>query len=150
MAIPPDFRDLLEAFDDRGVEYLLIGGYAVAYHSRPRFTEDLDLWIGPDPANAGRAAQALAAFGAPDEVVQAVRDARDDEITYLGAPPVRVELFKTIPGAQFQASYVRRVITDWDGLRITIISRDDLIAAKRAVSRPQDLLDLQSLEEQGE
>jgi hypothetical protein len=145
VAIHPDFRDLLEVFEGHAVEYLLIGGYAVAFHARPRFTEDLDIWIGTDPTNVDRVARALAVFGAPDNVVEALREAKADEIVFLGAPPVRIELFKTIPGVEFVAAYRRRAVIDWDGVRVSIIGRDDLVTAKRAVSRPQDLLDLESL-----
>jgi hypothetical protein len=69
MALHPDFVDLLAAFAEEKVKYLIIGGYAVAFHGRPRFTKDIDLWIGVDPENLTRAAQALALFGAPQPLV---------------------------------------------------------------------------------
>jgi hypothetical protein len=150
MSLHKDFEDLLAAFADESVRYLLIGGYAVSFHSQPRFTKDLRLWIGTDPDNAERAARALDTFGAPPNVVEALRRAADDEITYLGAPPVRVEIFKTIPGADFQQAWPRRLESPLGATTVAVISREDLIAAKRAVGRPQDLLDITALERAGD
>ncbi len=61
----PDFRDMLSALSDEGVEYLLIGAYAMAVHGVPRATGDIDVWVRPSPDNADRVLRALARFGAP-------------------------------------------------------------------------------------
>ena len=63
MGLHQDFRDLLSAFDAGQVRYLLVGGYAVSFHSRPRFTKDIDLWIAVEPENLLRVHRALATFG---------------------------------------------------------------------------------------
>lgn len=89
MELHPDFRDLLAEFAVEKVEFMVIGGYAVGYYDRPRYTLDIDLWIGPSPENIAAAARALEAFGAPDHVVSAFVHARDDEIVWLGTPPLR-------------------------------------------------------------
>jgi hypothetical protein len=146
MALHPDFVDLLAAFASASVRYLLVGGYAVAFHGQPRFTKDIDLWLDPDPANIERAALALVAFGAPPGLVETLRTARDDEIVYLGSPPVRVDLFKSLPGVDFARSHARRVEGRWEDVVVSVIGVEDLIAAKRASGRPHDLIDIEILE----
>jgi hypothetical protein len=69
MALHPDFRDLLSAFADGEVRYLLVGGYAVGFHARPRLTRAIDLWVDPTPDNLARVEAALRSFGAPPEVL---------------------------------------------------------------------------------
>lgn len=147
MALHQDFQDLLAAFADAGVRYLLVGGYAVGFHSRPRFTKDIDLWIDATSENVERAVAALTAFGAPEQILDALRRAGPDEIVYLGSPPIRVDIFKSLPGAQFGACYARRVVDAWDGVPVSVIGAEDLLAAKRAAGRPQDQLDIAALEE---
>jgi hypothetical protein len=145
MALSQDFRDLLAAFGARQVRYLLIGGYAVAFHAKPRFTKDLDLWVEPTQANLARAVAALDDFGAPPQALADLVNSGDDEIVWFGAPPARVDLLKLIPGVGFDAAYGRRVETTWEGVGVAVIGRDDLICAKQAAGRPQDLIDAADL-----
>jgi len=145
MSLHSDFKDLLSAFAESGVEYLLVGGYAVGFHSRPRFTKDIDLWVGEESDNLDRVYRALATFGAPDTVLEQLQHLGPEEILYLGSPPLRVDIFKRIPGVTFTSAFANRVETTWDGAPIRIICVDDLIAAKRASAREQDLLDVREL-----
>ena len=145
MALHQDLRDLLAAFAEAEVEYLLIGGYAVAFYAEPRFTKDIDLLIASTPSNVKRVVAALEAFGAPRSVTDAVQTAREDEIVYMGEPPVRVELFRQIPGIEFASAYANRTNTTWDGVPVQVIGRQELIAAKRATDRPQDRQDVATL-----
>lgn len=142
-----DFKDLLAAFARASARYLLVGGYAVAFHSRPRFTKDIDIWVDADPANVERVARALEDFGAPPAVVSAARTARADEIVYFGHPPVRVDLLRELPGLRFDDAWPRHVDDVWDGVPVSVIGFDDLLAAKRAAGRAQDLVDVQTLEQ---
>ena len=84
MRLHPDLQDFLSALDAESAEYLVIGGYAVGFHSRPRFTKDLDVWIGEEPANKRRVQLALERFGMPDTLVAALTSAAPDEIVWLG------------------------------------------------------------------
>lgn len=146
MGLHQDFKDLLAAFAERQVKYLLIGGYAVTFYARPRFTKDIDLWIDRDPENRRRVYEALAAFGAPEQVLEALPGIQPDEILYMGAPPARVDILQEVDGADFAAAFERRVEASWEGVPVSILGLDDLIATKRAAGRPQDLLDLAVLE----
>jgi predicted nucleotidyltransferase len=141
-----DFKDLLEAFVASEVEFVLIGGYAVIFHGRPRATKDIDLFVGIDPTNRARLAQALDAFGAPPNVVNAARDLSTGEVVYFGVSPLRVDILASADGISFEDVYERAISTALDGVPIRVIALDDLIANKRASGRPQDLRDVSELE----
>jgi predicted nucleotidyltransferase len=146
MALHPDFRDLLGALADSGARYLVVGGYAVGYHGRPRFTKDIDVWVAADPENLARVHRALAAFGAPAALLDQLVAAGPDEVLWMGAAPVRVDILKHIPGLAFEEAYARRSAAEWDGVPVTVLGLHDLIAAKRASGRAQDLEDARVLE----
>jgi hypothetical protein len=146
MRLHPDFVDLLAEFAAAEVRYLVIGGYAVGFHDRPRTTKDLDVLLDPSAENVERAAAALARFGAPPSVVEDLRQAAADEIVWMGRPPVRIDLLKEAPGISFRSAYERRVTASWGGIDVEIVSLDDLISAKRAAGRDQDQLDVKNLE----
>lgn len=146
MDLPPDFRDLLEAFARESVEAVLVGGYAVAFHARPRSTKDIDLVLAGDAENLERAARALSAFGAPASVVDAVRVLGEREIAYLGQPPLRIDLLRTIDGVDARDLFAHAVSTALDGVPLRVIALRDLIANKRATGRPQDRIDAELLE----
>jgi hypothetical protein len=146
MSLHPDFKDLLSAFADAEVKYLLIGGYAVGFHSRPRFTKDIDVWIAEDGDNVRRVHAALARFGAPAVVLEDLTNLGPDEILYFGSPPFRVDILKRISGVEFEDAFANRVETEWDGVPVMLIGIDELIEAKRAAGREQDLIDVRELE----
>jgi predicted nucleotidyltransferase len=146
MDLPPDFNDLLVAFASERVECLIVGGYAVAFHARPRATKDLDILLAGDAANLDRAARALELFGAPATVVTAVRSLKPTEIAYLGQPPLRIDLLREIDGVDTPGVFARAQAASWGGVAVKIIALDDLIANKRAAGRPQDLIDADLLE----
>jgi hypothetical protein len=142
----PDFRDILSAFIDAHVEFLVVGGYAMAAHRLPRATKDLDLWVGPSPTNATRVLRALDTFGAPRHDLTAADLEVDGTIYQVGVPPNRVDVITSVDGVRFTDAWRDRVDVEIDGLRVPIIGRRQLIANKRAVGRPQDLVDAALLE----
>lgn len=146
MILHPDFRDLLAAFAAGSVRYLVIGGYAVGFHDRPRYTKDIDLWIDSEPANLARCAQALEEFGAPQNVITAIVANDSDTIVWMGVAPQRIDLLTEVPGAEFATAYARRVDATWDDQIVNVVGLDDLIATKRAANRDKDQLDAKHLE----
>ncbi len=146
MELHQHFYDLLAEFADEKVEFLVIGGYAVAHYDRPRYTKDIDLWINPATTNIEAAARALAAFGAPAHVIEGLRNAREDEIVWLGSPPLRIDLLQRVASIRFEEAWSRREMVKWGNVDVPLISREDLIASKRAAGRPQDLVDVANLE----
>jgi hypothetical protein len=149
MAINRDFRDLFAALNESGARYLLVGGYAVALHAQPRFTKDLDLWIGSDSANAIRVYEALRSFGAPLMNVTSRDLAEPGVVLQIGVAPNRVDLMTSIDGVAFEEAWEARGATRYADQEINVIGRAHLIQNKRASGRPQDLIDLQALERQG-
>ena len=145
MFVNSDFSDLLRLFNAGRVRYLVIGGFAVIQYAEPRFTADLELWVGTDPGNAGAVCGALREFGAPLSGLTAGDFAEEGYFYQMGVPPVRVDVLMGIPGIGFEEAWARRVEIDFDGLPVPFISRKDLITAKRASGRPQDMIDVQSL-----
>ena len=145
MFVNSDFSDLLRLFNAGRVRYLVIGGFAVIQYAEPRFTADLELWVGTDPGNAGAVYGALREFGAPLSGLTAGDFAEEGYFYQIGVPPVRVDVLMGIPGIGFEEAWAHRVEIDFDGLPVPFISREDLITAKRASGRPQDMIDVQSL-----
>ncbi len=143
-----DYKDLLSVFQSHGIKYLVVGGFAVIYHSQPRFTNDIDLFIRADAENAKAAYAALADFGAS---LQGLRpeDFTDRRSFFrFGREPKGFDILPAIPGIDFDAAWERRVeavIDPATGLKANFISAEDLIASKLASGRPQDLADADAI-----
>jgi hypothetical protein len=146
MRFPPDLVAMLSAFGAAKVRYLVVGGHAVGVHARPRATKDLDLWLDASADNIGRACSALRAFGAPARVIDDLRNAAPSEIVWMGRAPARVDLLLSLPAVDFAAAWPRRVDVELEGVRVHVIGREDLLANKRAVGRPQDRRDVRAVE----
>lgn len=145
MDLPHDLIELFSAFGRERVRYLLVGGHAVAAHGRPRSTKDVDLWLAPEKANLVRACRALATFGAPAEIVDALRHSGPDDIVWLGRSPTRVDLLRTLPALVFADAWPRRVTVNIRGVSVPVIGKADLIRNKTFVGRPQDRRDVRAL-----
>lgn len=146
MALPSDLIDLLAEFDGAEVEYLLVGGQALALHGRPRFTKDADLWLRDTSENLGRVASALTAFGAPEQTVSALASASGLDVVWMGLAPARIDMMKAVPGGDFESAWRHRVEFQVGGVTVKAVSREELIRLKRASGRPQDLVDADVLE----
>src|SRR5215831_18465381 len=143
----PDFRDILCVFLEEGVEFLVVGSYAVAAHGLPRATKDIDLWVGCSQTNAPRLITALKRFGAALAEISE-KDFLQPGITFqIGIPPRRIDIITEIDGVQFQDAYPNRISANLEDISVPVISRSDLLANKRASGRPQDLVDATWLEE---
>ena len=143
-----DFEELLAILNARKVRYLVVGGYAVAFHAQPRATKDLDLWVKPDLANAGALYDALAEFGAPLENLKPADFAEAGSFFRMGTPPLMVDILPEISGVDFDTAWSRRVESPVDadsGVIAPFISADDLLAAKLAAGRSQDLADVAAI-----
>ena len=141
----PDFRDLLQVFNEERVRYLIIGGYAVIKHTEPRYTKDLDLWTAPDPENGRRVHAALTRFGAPLGELSSADFTQAGFFFTMGLPPSRVDILFTLDGLEFEDSWAKRVESTLGDIVVRFISRDDLIKNKELVGRLQDLADAEKL-----
>jgi hypothetical protein len=142
----PDFRDMLSALSAEGVDFLLVGAYAMAVHGMPRATGDLDIWVRSTESNAERVMRALARFGAPLESISAADFRRPDVVVQIGVAPRRLDFLTTIDGVAFDDAWRDRTSLLVDGLEIPVLSLEDLKTNKRAVGRLRDLADVEALE----
>ena len=143
-----DFHDVLRAFVDHDVRFLVVGAHALAAHGIPRATQDLDVWIDATPSNAARAWRALVAFGAPLEDLR-IRDSdfsRPDVVVQVGIPPNRIDILTGVTGVRFEDAWSSRSEGSIEGVRGPVLGRDALIQNKRAAGRHKDLGDVEALE----
>jgi hypothetical protein len=126
-----DFRDLLHAFVDHEVRFLVVGAYALAVHGRPRATGDLDLWVEPTAANAEQAFAALQRFGAPLRDLTPADLATPGLDYQIGLAPLRIDVLTRISGVEFPDAWPRRVQARFEDVVVPVLGREDLLANKR-------------------
>ena len=145
MRIGKDLREFIELLNAKGVEYVVVGGFAVAWHGHPRFTADIDFLVRPNPANAELLVETLRDFGfaslriAPQDLCQ------PDQILQLGVKPNRIDVITSIAGVSFEEAWASRVSGTIDSIPVFFIGRDELIRNKELAGRPQDVADAQAL-----
>lgn len=146
MDLNPDFSDLLSALSDAEARFLVVGAYATIVYTAPRYTKDLDLWVDATPENAERVYRALQRFGAP------LADLTVDDLSVpgtvfqIGVEPNRIDIVTSVDAVLFADAWLRRTTATYGTVPISVIGFEDLLANKRAVGRPQDLLDVDQLE----
>jgi hypothetical protein len=149
MAIPPmdeNLKQLLSAFNENRVKYVVVGGYAVFVHAQPRMTKDLDVFIESSPANAEAVYAALSQFGAPLHDITVEDFERPTTVVRVGVPPICVDILQSIDGLDFSKVYAGSIeyLID-DEIPARYISADDLITNKLASGSPQDLADVAAI-----
>lgn len=142
----PDFKDLLSEFNARGVEFLVVGAYALAAHGRVRATGDLDVWVRPEAGNSKRVIEALRAFGAPLHDLSTEDLSRPGTVFQIGVAPLRIDVLTGIDAVEFDEAWSSRLMARFAGVAVPVLSVQHLIRNKRAVGRAQDLADLEWLE----
>ncbi len=145
MLTSPDFKELLSFMEKHKVRYLVVGGYAVMRYTEPRFTKDLDLWISTDKENSKAVYAAPKEFGAPLKDLTPADFAQEGYFYQMGIPPFRLDVMMSIPGVTFEAAWEKREKVQMERLIIPFISKADLIKAKEASGRDQDLIDAKEL-----
>lgn len=141
----PDFLELLRLLNERGVEYLIVGGYALAFHGAPRFTADIDLFYRLTPENAERIMQVLQDFGFGESGITLEDLLSPGRIVVLGRPPARVDLMNCISGVEWDDAYANRAAGHYGRLPVNYIGRREFLANKRATGRKSDAADVERL-----
>lgn len=139
------FKELLKKLNEHQVKYLVVGAYAVMKYTEPRYTKDFDIWVEPASRNAQRVFEALAEFGAPMNQVQVEDFANRELVFQIGIEPLRIDIMMGIKGLEFSDAWPQRVLTTLEDVSMNLISKEDLLVAKIAAGRPQDLLDVDEL-----
>jgi len=150
MMLDKDFKEFIELLNENNVRYLVVGGYAVAFHGHPRYTKDLDVWIELSPDNADKILNALKQFGFGSLGLKPGDFLEDGQIIQLGYPPNRIDILTTLTDLKFEDCYNARVEAKIQSLQINFIDINNLKKNKRATGRPQDLVDAENLESSGE
>ena len=142
----PDYRDMVECLLREGVDFMLVGGYAVALHGWPRTTFDIDFWIMANPENAKAVMRSITSFGAPLMGLTEADFHRPGMVFQIGTEPQRIDIISAVDGLDYADASLRAVTMNVDGLEIKVVSLDDLIVNKRASGRPKDIADAVMLE----
>lgn len=145
MHLPLDLREFLRSLNDAGVEYLIVGGFAVIHHGYARATDDLDVWVKLAPENAERTATALRSFGYDLPEVTAALFLEPERIVRMGRAPQRIEVLTTIAGVTFDECYAARELLALGELVLPLLSLEHLKRNKAASGRAKDLADLENL-----
>ncbi len=145
MEIQNDFKELLESFNARNVEYIIVGGYALAFHGAPRFTGDIGLFVRPTAENAERIVRALDDFGFGSLDLSQEDFSAAGKVVQLGAPPVRVDIITSVSGVSWEQADSGKVSGCYGRVPVRFIGRKELIANKRTVGRQKDLADIEAL-----
>lgn len=148
MEAQPDFRELLALLNKHKVEYLIVGAYALGFHGVPRFTGDIDIYVRPQPANAGRIIEALRDFGFGALGLTANDFSVPNKVVQLGFPPVRVDLITSITGVSWEEADAGKAPGDYGDVPVHFLGRKQILANKRAAGRKKDLADLEALGEE--
>ncbi len=144
-----DFKEFIKLLNDHECRYLIVGGYALSFHSQPKFTKDIDFWIDPQPDNAEKIIKVLSdfGFGQLDITIDDLTD--PNKVIQLGMEPLRIDLLTSIDGLTFEMAYENRVIGNYFDIKANIISQEDLILNKKSSGRKKDLYDLSWIEQYG-
>ena len=144
--INKDFKEFIELLNKNNVRYLVVGGYALAFHGHPRYTKDIDFWLWVNQANAKNIIKALEEFGFSSLDLNENDFLRPGYVVQLGQPPARIDLLTSVTGLDFEECYETRNHIEIQGSEIDIIDLESFKKNKIAVGRHQDLADLENLE----
>ena len=141
-----DFADFLRLLNERNVRYIVVGGYAVAYHGYPRYTGDLDVFVEASPENAVRLVEVYGEFGFDRTALKPAMFIVPDNVVRIGHEPVRLEVLTSITGVAFADAYIRRIHVEVNGLDVPFIALVDLLKNKLATGRGKDRVDAEALQ----
>jgi hypothetical protein len=136
---------MLRLLEEHGVDYLVVGGYAVIRYTQPRFTKDLDIWIRPSRENAAKTAKALRAFGVPLIEVTEEDFAQEGLQFMIGIHPNAIDFLTSIKGLDFEKTWKSKRTFETSSGSIHYVAPPDLITAKRMIGRTQDLADIEEI-----
>ena len=141
-----DYKEMLSLLQDRKVEFIVVGAYGLAAHGFPRSTGDIDIWVNPTEVNALRVYAALAEFGAPLSGITPKDFTQPGVVFQIGVAPCRIDILTRISGdIAFEDAVVRKSEVTVGDISFPVLSREDLIANKKATGRSKDLLDVEQL-----
>lgn len=148
MEVQQDFKELLALFKEYKVEFMIVGGYALAFHGAPRFTGDLDLLVRPNLANAERILTALHLFGFHSAGLTTEDFETPECVVQLGFPPVRIDIITSLTGVVWEEAFAGRVPGRFGDVEVSYLGKSQFIKNKRVIGRHKDLADIEAIEQQ--
>jgi hypothetical protein len=150
MEAQKDFKELLELLNEQKVKYIIVGGYALAFHGSPRFTGDLDIYVKPDKENAKRILMSLKKFGFGSLHLTQEDFIKPESVIQLGVTPVRVDIITSLSAVTWQQVFAGKKKGRYGDISVFYIGRKELIKNKKATGRTKDMADIESLGKQAE
>ncbi len=148
MILSQDFEDFIKLLNQYKVDYLIVGGYAMAFHGKPRYTGDLDIWIDISESNALKLLLVIQNFGFSSLGFKKEDFLKENLINQIGYPPLRIDIITSIDGVKFKDAYLSKQIIDLEDFQANYIGLDQLIINKKTSARPIDLIDVKDLEKE--
>ena len=148
MEAQPDFKELLKLFNEKQVNYVIAGAYALAFHGFPRYTGDIDIYVKPDPSNAKYIIEALESFGFKLTDLEQDDFCKEETVIQLGVPPIRIDIITSLTGLSWEDVYNSKVKGKYGDIDVFYLGRDQLVVNKKAIGRKKDLADLELLGEE--
>jgi len=145
MKLQKDLREFIELLNSVAAKYVIVGGYAVAYHGHPRFTGDIDIFIEASETNALKMEEVIRRFGFQETGLTARDFMQPDSIVQLGLPPNRIDLITSLDEVNFAEAWADRIEASLDGTPVRVISKDLLLRNKRASGRARDIADIEEI-----
>jgi hypothetical protein len=145
MQLSKDFADFVELLNEHQVEYMVVGGYALAFHGKPRYTGDIDIWINISDTNARKMMRVIDDFGLASLGLQKEDFMKEKGIIQIGYPPLRIDILNSIDGVDFKTAMTNHKVIKIKDLKISFIGINEFIQNKLASGRPQDLTDIKGL-----
>ena len=146
MKLQKDLREFIELLNSHGVEYLVVGGHAVAFHGYPRYTGDIDFLVRPTEENASRIVAVIETFGLADAVSLKATLVQREKVVQIGRPPNRIDILTSASGVDFEEAWQQSISGSLDGLPVRFPDLVSLLKNKRASGRAKDLADVDELE----
>jgi hypothetical protein len=145
MDLAPDFDEFIASLIAHGVEFVVVGAYALAFHGAPRFTGDLDILVRPTPDNGARVLAAVRAFGFPVDELKPEDIIDRRRMLEMGVAPIQIHVMSAISGVSFDEAWSDRVVGRCGGHEIPFLGRETFLRNKRAAGRPKDLADIDAI-----
>ena len=145
MTLAQDFEDFVKLLNKHQVDYLVVGGYALAFHGKPRHTGDLDIWINSSEINSDKLVIAIKEFGLASLGLTKYDFMQEGYVTQIGYPPLRIDILNAIDGVKFEDAYPNRLLVDVNGIKVKYIGLKELVDNKTASGRSQDIADLKEI-----
>jgi len=145
MILAKDFEEFIRLLNKHRVQYMIVGGYALAFHGKPRYTGDIDIWIGISEQNASKLLKVIKDFGLASLGFVKEDFLKEGFISQIGRPPLRIDILNSIDGVDFDDAYKSVQIIELEELKVPYIGLGDFIKNKQATGRKKDLLDIKEI-----